>query len=39
MSRYVVLPLGLIQFVAEADLKEGCAMVRAVICLPVTVEI
>jgi hypothetical protein len=39
MSRYVVLPFGLIQFVAEADLKEGCAMVHAVTCLPLIVEI
>jgi hypothetical protein len=39
MSHYVVLPLSLIHLIAEGDLKEGCVMVHAVTCLPVTVEI
>jgi len=38
-SHYVVLPLSLIQLVAEGDLKEGHAMVHVVTCQPLTIEI
>jgi len=38
MSHYVVLPLSLVQLVAEGNLKEWRAMVHVVTCQSLTVE-